>query len=263
MRNRRLARLLLVAVIATGAAACVRIDSGQMGVKWRALTGTADRAYGEGWNIVLPWDRMFVYSVRLQDRKEDLHILANNGLSIALETSVRFRVDPDELVPLHVEIGPDYYNSIVAPILRSEARKVGGRYSPEEIYSSKREAVENEILSEVAKAITGRHIKVQAILIRNVDLPDNIKRAISDKLEEEQKALKMTFTLVRERQEAERKRIEAQGVADFQRIVSEGLTADLLRWKGIEATEKLAGSSNAKVVVIGGKDGMPLILGGQ
>jgi regulator of protease activity HflC (stomatin/prohibitin superfamily) len=234
-----------------------------MGVRWRAVTGTAGRTYGEGWSMVLPWDRMFIYSVRVQDRKEDLHILANNGLSIALETSIRFRAIPEELVPLHVEIGPDYYNSIVAPILRSEARKVGGRYSPEEIYSSKREAVEQEILAEVVRAIAGKHVDVQAILIRNVDLPDNIKRAISDKLEEEQKALKMTFTLARERQEAERKRIEAQGIADFQRTVAEGLTADVLRWKGIEATEKLAGSANAKVVVIGGKEGLPLILGGQ
>src|SRR6266850_1275906 len=143
-----------------------------------------------------------------------------------------------------------------------EARKVGGRYSPEEIYALKREVVEHEILSEARAAMNGKHIELEAILIRDVDLPDKIKRAISEKLEEEQKALKMQFTLNRERQEAERKRIEAQGIADFQRIVATGISNELLRWKGIEATEKIAQSSNAKVVVIGsGEDGLPLILG--
>jgi len=110
--------------------------------------------------------------------------------------------------------------------------------------------------------VAGKHIELEAILIRDVDLPDNIKGAISEKLEEEQKALKMEFTLNRERQEAERKRIEAQGIADFQRIVATGISDQLLRWKGIEATEKIAQSNNSKVVVIGsGKDGLPLILG--
>jgi regulator of protease activity HflC (stomatin/prohibitin superfamily) len=141
---------------------------------------------------------------------------------------------------------------------------VSGHYSPEEIYAVKREAVEHEILEEARTAVAGKHIELEAILIRDVDLPDNIKRAISEKLEEEQKALKMQFTLNRERQEAERKRIEAQGIADFQRIVATGISNELLRWKGIEATEKLAQSSNSKVVVIGsGKDGLPLILGGD
>jgi regulator of protease activity HflC (stomatin/prohibitin superfamily) len=169
-----------------------------------------------------------------------------------------------ELSKLHAEIGPDYFDVIVAPVVRSEARKVGGRFSPEEIYASKREVVEREILEEVHKAVEGKHVELEAILIRDVDLPENIKRAISDKLEEEQKALKMEFTLNRERQEAERKRIEAQGIADFQRIVATGISPELLRWKGIEATEKIAQSTNSKVVLIGaGKDGLPLILGGQ
>ena len=117
---------------------------------------------------------------------------------------------------------------------------------------------------EQRRAVVGKHVELEAILIRDVDLPENIKRAISEKLEEEQKALKMEFTLARERQEAERKRIEAQGIADFQKIVATGISPELLRWKGIEATEKLASSGNAKVVVIGSpKEGLPLILGGN
>ncbi len=141
---------------------------------------------------------------------------------------------------------------------------MGGRYTPEEIYSTKREVVGESIFAEVKKMLDGKHIELEAILVRNVELPTNIKAAISEKLEEEQKALKMEFTLDRERKEADRKRIEAKGIADFQRTVSDGISEKLLRWKGIEATEKIARSPNAKVIVIGaGEGGLPLILGGE
>ena len=258
-------KIALAAIALAPLMSCFRtIDSGRAGVVWTLLGGTQEGVYGEGVHIVAPWNRLTRYDVRTQDQKELLHVLTNNGLSVSLETSIRYRPVRDELPRLHAEIGPGYYEVILAPVVRSEARKVGGRYSPEEIYSRKREVVEQEILSEVQKAITGKHVELEAILIRDVDLPDNIKRAISEKLEEEQKALKMEFTLNRERQEAERKRIEAAGIADFQKIVATGISNELLRWKGIEATEKLAHSANAKVVVVGsGKDGRPLILGGN
>jgi regulator of protease activity HflC (stomatin/prohibitin superfamily) len=244
---------------------CVRtVDSGRAAVLWTLFGGTQPSVFGEGVHLIAPWNRLTRYDVRTQDRKEDLHILTNNGLSVNLEASIRFRPVREELPRLHAEIGPEYFDVIIAPVVRSEARKVGGRYSPEEIYSSKREVVEHEIVDEARAAMLGKHVELEAILIRDVNLPDNIKRAISEKLEEEQKALKMQFTLNRERQEAERKRIEAQGIADFQRIVATGISGELLRWKGIEATEKIAHSQNAKVVVIGsGKDGLPLILGGN
>ena len=244
---------------------CVRtVDSGRAAVLWKFFGGTQPEVYGEGVHLIAPWNRMTRYDVRTQDQKEVLHVLTSNGLSVSLEASIRYRPVRAELSKLHAEIGPDYFDVIVAPVVRSEARKVGGRFSPEEIYASKREVVEREILEEVHKAVEGKHVELEAILIRDVDLPENIKRAISDKLEEEQKALKMEFTLNRERQEAERKRIEAQGIADFQRIVATGISPELLRWKGIEATEKIAQSTNSKVVLIGaGKDGLPLILGGQ
>jgi regulator of protease activity HflC (stomatin/prohibitin superfamily) len=243
--------------------ACVRtIDSGRAGVVWKLFGGTQEGVLGEGVHLIAPWNRLTRYDVRTQDQKELLHVLTNNGLSVSLEASIRYRPVREELPRLHAEIGPGYFEVILAPVIRSEARKVGGRYVAEEIYSTRREVVEQEVFEETKRALTGKHIELEAILIRDVDLPDNIKRAISEKLEEEQKALKMQFTLNRERQEAERKRIEAAGIADFQKIVATGISAELLRWKGIEATEKLASSQNAKVVVIGaGKDGMPLILG--
>ena len=153
---------------------------------------------------------------------------------------------------------------IIKPIVRSTVRETVGQYTPEQIYSSKRDQIQSEIYKRVTQEVEGKHVTIEATLIRNIQLPDKLRQSISEKLQEEQRAEKMSFTLARERQEAERKRIEAQGIADFQKIVSQGLNAQLLQWKGIEATEQLAGSQNAKVVVIGsGKDGLPLILGQQ
>ena len=149
----------------------------------------------------------------------------------------------------------------MAPVVRSEARKVFGRYAPEEIYSTKREAIERQIYDEVLRALDGKHVVVEAVLVRDVELPDTIKTAIADKLAEEQRAQKMKFTLDRERQEAQRKQIEAEGTAKYQSIVREGLTPEYLQYKGIEATQKLAESPNAKVVIVGaGKGGLPVIL---
>jgi regulator of protease activity HflC (stomatin/prohibitin superfamily) len=255
----------MLALVSMPSLGCFRtIDSGRAGVVWKLFGGTQPGVLGEGVHLFAPWNRLTRYDVRTQDQKELLHILTNNGLSVSIEASIRYRPLREELPRLHAEIGPSYYDVIIAPVVRSESRKVGGRYVAEEIYSTKREVVEREFFDETERALAGKHLELEAILIRDVDLPDNIKRAISEKLEEEQKALKMQFTLNRERQEAERKRIEAAGIADFQKIVATGISAELLRWKGIEATEKLAQSQNAKVVVIGsGKDGLPLILGGN
>ena len=254
-----------VALLAPLSLGCFRtIDSGRAGVVWKLFGGTQEQVLGEGVHLFAPWNRLTRYDARTQDRKELLHILTNNGLSVTIEASIRYRPIREELPRLHAEIGAGYYDVIIAPVVRSESRKVGGRYVAEEIYSTQREVVEREFFEETERALAGKHIELEAMLIRDVDLPENIKRAISEKLEEEQKALKMQFTLNRERQEAERKRIEAGGIADFQKIVATGISAELLRWKGIEATEKLAQSQNAKVVVIGsGKDGLPLILGGN
>jgi regulator of protease activity HflC (stomatin/prohibitin superfamily) len=270
--------LSTIVVIALGClSGCAKVDAGHGGVLWTAWSGTQEDTYTEGWYFVAPWNKMITYNVRLQDRAEDLHVLANNGLSIRLETSVRYRVNLSTLPVLHQKVGEDYYEVLIAPSVRSAARKVVGRYTPEQIYSTKREEVEHEALTAVVEnlkdAITKKlegaevsedPIQIKAILVRNVDLPEKLKRAINDKLEEEQRSLKMKFTLSRERQEAERKEIEANGIAKRNRIITESITDRLLSYEGIQATERLAKSQNAKTVVIGsGKGGLPLILGGQ
>lgn len=263
-KNARAVVLVSVALMLATASGCARVDAGYGGVLWTAFSGTQDESYGEGWYFVAPWNKMITYDVRTQDREENLHVLTSNGLSLTLDSSIRFRADPKRLSELHQTLGPNYYDVLIAPTLRSEARKVGGHYLPEEIYSTKRAEVEAKIFEEVTKALADRPVHVEAILIRNVDLPEKLKRAIQDKLEEEQRALKMKFTLERERQEAERKRIEAEGIAQRNRIITESISDKLLRYEGIQATERLADSRNTKVVVVGTcKQGLPIILGGD
>ncbi len=262
--NKRLISLVALTVLAAASSGCVRVDSGGAGVLWTITGGTQPEVFGEGIHIVAPWNRMVVYDVRAQDRLEQMQMITSNGLNVGLEVSLRFRPVGTNVPKLHAEIGPAYYDRILKPVLRAVTRDVVGQYTPEDIYSLKREEVANKIHSSLAAAALEKHINVEAVLIRNIVLPDKLRQAIEGKLEEEQRALRMKFVLVRELQEAERKRIEAKGIADFQKIVSKGINAQLLQWKGIEATEALAKSENAKVVVIGsGKDGLPLILGGS
>lgn len=254
---------MALAVLAAASIGCVRVVSGGAGVLWTITGGTQGEVFGEGIHIVAPWNRMVVYDVRTQDRLEEMQMITNNGLSVGLEVSLRYRPVADKVPQLHAELGPAYYDKILKPTLRSVTRDVIGQYSPEEVYSVKREAVADQIFTALAEAAAKKDLIVEAVLIRNIILPEKLRLAIADKLEMEQQSLKMKFVLARELQEAERKRIEAKGIADFQKIVSKGINAQLLQWKGIEATESLAESQNAKVVVIGsGKAGIPLILGG-
>jgi regulator of protease activity HflC (stomatin/prohibitin superfamily) len=207
------------------------------------------------------WNSVIVYDTRVHEMKEQLTVISSNGLTMQVDASIRYRPELEELYELQTTIGPDYDQKVIGPVVRSEARKVFGRYQPEEIYSTKREEIERQIYDEVLKALKGKHVVVEAILVRDVLLPETIKTAIADKLAEEQRSQKMRFTLDKERQEATRKKVEADGIATYQSIVRQGLTAEYLQWKGIEATQAIATSPNTKVVIVGGgKAGLPVIL---
>ncbi len=242
---------------------CTTVRSGHRGIVFKAFGGgTSREVLGEGLHVLPIWNDVIPYDTRVHEMKETLAVLSSNGLPIKVDASVRYRPETVELFELQTQIGPDYDQKLVAPVVRSEARKVFGRYQPEEIYSTKREEIERSIYDEVTKALAGKHVVVEAVLVRDVELPEAIKTAIADKLAEEQRAQKMKFTLDRERQEAQRKQIEAEGIAKYQSIVRQGLTAEYLQFKGIEATMKIAESPNSKVVIVGaGKGGLPVILG--
>ncbi len=261
MNHHQLFHLCSAATLIVCMTACSTIPSGRTGVEWTPTHGTMNRTLDEGFHFVSPFSRIYQVDLREQQRNVDLDVLADNGLEIKLTSSILYQPIPGQAYELIRQTGPEYYGTLIGPYVRSSARRVVGRYSPEEIYSTKREQIEREIRDDVSSKLDGRHLRVNAILIREVHLPPVVQTAIQAKLQEEQKALEMRFVLDRTRQEAERKRIEAAGIADYQATISKGLTDKIISWQGIEATEKLAESPNAKVVVIGsGKEGLPVIL---
>ena len=256
--------LLLMAIIGsvvTSLSACTTVPSGMGAIEWTPTSGTLKEPIGEGEHFVSPFSDIYKYDLREQEHQESLDVLANNGLAIILDASILFKPVSSELYLLQTEIGPDYYRILIGPLLRSGARKVVGRYTPEEIYSTKREEVEKEIFAEVNRKLQSRHVQVDGILIRDVHLPAIVQAAIELKLQQEQRALAMQFVLDKERKEAERKKIEAAGIADYQQLIGSGLTNMLLQWKQIDAIEKLVGSPNSKTIVLDvGKGNFPIIL---
>jgi regulator of protease activity HflC (stomatin/prohibitin superfamily) len=239
------------------------IDPGEKGVLFKRFGGglEKDKVYGQGFHVVAPWNKMFIYDVRIDEAFETMDVLSKNGLNISVELSYRFHPLADKIGFLHDEIGKDYISRIIKPEIRSATREVIGQYLPEELYSTKREAIQDEIFTKTKAAVETKHLDLDAVLIRSVQLPDKLKAAIEQKLEEEQLAFQYEFKLDRERKEAERKIIEAQAKADANRILNQSLTDKILKDKGIEATLELAQSPNSKVVIVGGQDGgLPLIL---
>jgi len=241
----------------------VTIGGGEAGVLFRTFGGGVDleSTYGEGFHIVAPWNDMFIYEVRQQEIKEQMNVLSSNGLEIQVELSGWFQPKYQRLPSLHQEKGQEYVDRVVRPSIRSATRSVIGRYTPEEIYSTKRDAIQDEIYVETKSILEGQFVQLNEILVRDITLPPTLKTAIENKLKQEQEALEYEFKLTKAEREAERQRIDAEGKARANRILSESLTEKVLQEKGIQATLELAKSGNTKVVVIGDKNGMPLILG--
>lgn len=223
-----------------------------------------DRVLPEGTHLAWPWLVNYRLSVRTQELKETASVPSNEGLIVTLDTSLLFRLSNEHAHEVFRTVGPRFVNVVIEPNLRSAIRSVTSAHNANALYTGERERVAQQIEEELAKELEPRGIVVESVLLRDVKLPAMLAKAIEAKQQAEQDALRMNFVLQKEQQEAERKRIEAGGIRDFQRIVAQGISQQLLTWKGIEATQKLAESSNAKVVVIGsGRNGLPLILGGQ
>ncbi|MCG9971726.1 prohibitin family protein [Christiangramia crocea] len=243
----------------------VTIDSGEAGVLYRTFGGgvvTDQPPLSEGFHFVAPWNKVFVYEVRQQSIDEEMRVLSSNGLEISLDASVWFQPEYAALGKLHQEKGEAYIQRLLQPAIRSATRAVVGRYNPEQLYASKREAIQKEIFDETNLLLEDQYVQVNEVLVRDVSLPSTIKDAIERKLRQEQESLEYEFRLTKAEQEAERQRIDAEGKATANRILSESLTDKVLKEKGIQATVELAKSPNAKVVVIGqGDSGMPIILG--
>ena len=245
----------------------VNIGYGEAGVVWKRFGGTviAKPALSEGFPIIAPWNKVYVYNIKQQEEFESgMRVLSSNGLEISLDVSVLYQPIIEDLGLLHKTKGEDYLNIVIVPEIRAVARSVIGRYTPEQLYSTKRDAIQNEIYEETKKKVEPQHVQINSVLVRDVTLPPSIKEAIQRKLTQEQEALEYEFRLEKAKQEAEKVRIEAEGKALANRILNASLTPNILREKGIEATLQLSESTNAKVIVIGSaKDGLPIILGNQ
>jgi len=251
---------IVVLVIILLMAGTTSIPTGNVGVL--TLFGrVTNETLPEGIHLVNPLKSVQKMSVQTQSVKESANVPSNEGLILALDTSLLFRLDKDKAAYVYQTVGDNYAEKIVEPTLRAAIRASTSAHSANALYTNARELVQLQIQDELRAQLAPRGVIVENVLLRDVQLPAMLKGSIEAKQQAEQDALRMSFILQKEKQEAERKRIEAQGIADFQKIVATGISAQLLEWKGIEATEKLAASSNAKIVIIGNpKNGLPLVL---
>jgi len=251
---------ILVVVLIVVMASTTSIPTGNVGVLtlFGRVTG---ETLPEGIHLINPLKSVQKLSVQTQSLKESANVPSNEGLILALDTSLLFRLDKSKAAYVYQTMGEPYVEKVVEPTLRAAIRAATSAHSANALYTNARELVQAQIQDELTKELAPRGVIVENVLLRDVQLPAMLKGSIEAKQQAEQDALRMSFILQKEKQEAERKRIEAQGIADFQKIVAAGISAQLLEWKGIEATEKLAASSNAKVVIIGNsKNGLPLVL---
>lgn len=241
-------------------ASVAKVPAGHVGVLtlFGRVTG---EALPEGMHFVNPFKVNTVMSVRTQELKESAAVPSSEGLVMNLDTSLLFRIQPDKAAHLYQTVGPNYIGVVIEPTLRAAIREATASHTANALYTGEREKVGQEIFGALSRELVKRGIEVESVFLRDIQLPAALKHSIELKQQAEQESLAMSFRLQKEKQEADRKRIEAEGIRDFQRTVSQGISPELLTWKGIEATEKLADSQNTKIVIIGNtKNGLPLVL---
>ncbi len=259
--RRAVIALILFVVLVVGAPITV-VPAGHVGVK-DFFGSVSSSALPPGVHLIMPFTRVHKMSIQTMELKETAEVPSKEGLMMDLEGSVLYRLDALKAADVYKTVGVNYAEVILVPQVRSAIREITASYDAKALYSSEREQIARETFDLTQKMMGGRGVIVESVLLRKIGLPAIVANAIQEKLKREQESEQMKFVLAKEQQEAERKRIEAQGIADFQKIVAQGISAQLLEWKGIEATEKLAMSPNAKVVVVGNpKSGLPIILGG-
>jgi len=236
------------------------VKSGHVGVLtlFGRVTG---EELSEGIHLVNPFKVNHELTIRTQEIKESASVPSSEGLVMNLDTSLIFHLNPEKASDVYQKIGPNYVEVLIEPNLRAGIREATAAHSANALYTGEREMVAKQIRDQLTELLGKRGFIVESILLRDIQLPMTLKASIEAKQQAEQEALAMSFRLQKEKQEAERKRIEAAGIRDFQQIVAQGISSQLLEWKGIEATESLAKSANTKIVVIGNSKGLPLILG--
>jgi regulator of protease activity HflC (stomatin/prohibitin superfamily) len=240
----------------------VTIESGHAGVLYsRFFGGTVlDKVYREGLRLILPWDTMIIYDTRLKEEVLKIDLVSKDGLRVVVDASVRYYPLSKRLPQLHQQIGPDYREKLVVPIITATVQDVLGDYRPEQIYTGSAQKIQDEIMAQAVEAMGRKPIIIDNLLLTHVTLPDKINEAIMAKLVAEQELLRYQYHLLIAREEFKKRYIEAESQRMYEDKVAPGLTDNYLRWTSIEAIRDLAKSPNSKFVVMGGKDGIPLIL---
>ncbi len=253
----------LIALLIAFAQLFTVIPAGHVGVI-DFFGNVSDNTLYPGVNFVNPLANVVKFDARTQELKEEMTVPSKEGLSVQLEISLLYSLSFQNANKIYKTVGEDYVDKIVVPQFRSVVRGVTSKYEARALYTAEREKLAKQIEQELSSLVGPRGVTIEAAALRKITLPPGLTASIEEKLKAEQESQRMQFILEKERLEAERKKIEAQGISDFQKIVSQGISEQLLKWKGIEATEKLANSPNSKIVVIGsGKEGLPIILGGD
>jgi len=262
--------------------AAVTVPSGYVGVLWKRFGGGTvldpRKIRDEGLHFIWPWDRLFLYDLRLQSITENYNVTSSDGVSLTASVNIRFRLQRDGTPVVHQTLGPNYVDVLIRPGIGSLTREIVSRYTAEQVYSTARQEIQDKIREHVLERSGERTMEREGeesyrvalkdlftlydTLLYGIELPAALVAAINRKSEQYYVVLEYEFRVEREKRESERKKIEAQGIRDFQQIVTQGITDSYLRWRGIEATLQLSQSTNTKIVIVGsGKDGLPILLG--
>jgi regulator of protease activity HflC (stomatin/prohibitin superfamily) len=265
---------VVFAIFGLTSSAVVQVDAGEVGVQ-SVFGKVQPTTLNSGLNFVNPLAKVVVFDAKTQnytmssvhdegDKAGDdaIRVLTADGLEVVVDLTVLFRILPTEAPRVLREIGEDYKDKVVRPITRTMIRDNAVYYDAVALYSLKRNEFQQRIYTDIEKNFKKRGLVLEQLLIRNINLPTSVKTTIESKINAEQDAQKMQFVLQKEKQEAERKRVEAQGIADYQKILSTGLSDKQLQYESIIAQKELAKSPNAKVIIMGGKN-TPIILGNQ
>jgi len=254
--------ILLLVFISIGNMMFYSIKSGEAGVLWERFYGTKiDYIYPEGFHVIFPWDELFIYNIRIQEISPEIDVLTKTGLEVHLFLSIRYAPKEQLLGLLHKYVGPDYANKVIVPEIEAVLREIIGTMGAEQIYTTGR-AVIIEAINEAIEQVAQRYIHVDDVLIKRIELPESVAKAIRYKIEQKHLVEAHTYLIEKEKKEAERKRIEGKGIHDQLEIIAKAIPdGKILKWKGIQATEKIANSNNSKVVIIGsGENELPIIL---
>jgi regulator of protease activity HflC (stomatin/prohibitin superfamily) len=240
----------------------ITIQSGEVGVLYRRFQGgtQTDRVLGEGMKVIAPWNKLFIYNVRVQEAKHSMQALTNEGLAVRLDLSIRYHPEVELVGLLQDRVGPDYVDKIVIPEVESGMRTLVGATALRDVYSMQRTLVQN-VINDTAEHVSQKFITIDQIILRDVILPAKVQAEIEEKMTQKQIAESYEYRLEIARQEAARRAIEAEGLQRYNDLLNPSLTPSVLRWQGLEVTRELASSPNAKTIIIGDKTGLPLILG--